>query len=96
MIVLLRLGKQDIDPEQADLLAIKQLIHQQGHFLAAPGPAPDLLQAVLVHIDDHDAAVQFRYFLLLQQGPVINVLLQPRDRHVAEHAGRVRQQQQHG
>ena len=53
-----RLGKDDVEPQQGNLLPVEQFIGQFGQPVAPPGPAPDLGQAFFVDVDDDDAFIQ--------------------------------------
>lgn len=51
------LGKQHVKAENRDLLLVKQLVDQIGHFVAPPRPPPHFCQAFFINVDDDDAII---------------------------------------
>ena len=51
------LGEYHVEAEHGDAVPVEELSDRFGHELAAPRPAADLAQALLVDIEDDDAAL---------------------------------------
>ena len=51
------LGPDDVEADHRHAILVEQLVHQARHDVAAPGPAPDLAQALLVDVEDDNARV---------------------------------------
>src|SRR5688500_20227586 len=49
-----------VEAEERDAVLVEQLVDQVGHQVAAPGPAADLAQALLVDVQDHDRSEERR------------------------------------
>jgi hypothetical protein len=50
-------GEDHVETEQRHAVPLEELGHHLGHQPAAPGPAADLTQALLVDVEDDDAAL---------------------------------------
>src|SRR5512145_326127 len=51
-------SKENIETDYGHLIAVKQLIQQQGKLITAPRPSTHLGETFFIDVDNHDAVVQ--------------------------------------
>ena len=82
------LGPDHIEGQELHPLALEQPLDQLGHHVAAPGPAADLAQALLVDVEEDDAVVS-RARHGHRQARVVHDVVELRDERDALGAQRV-------
>ena len=88
------LRPDDVERQELHAMALEQLVEQLGHDVAAPGPAADLAQALLVDVEDDDAVVT-RARHRHREARVVQDVVQLGDEADALEAQRVAHEEQH-